>query len=78
MWTDGQTDRRTDEQKDGQMTKLKVAFRNFANAPKNALLKFEVRRHSLSCAVTFFTASRQIRTASSHVVFNSFTHRPST
>jgi len=73
---DGRTDERKDERKDGQMTKLIVAFRNFANAPKNTPLKFEVIRYSLSCVVTFFTASRQIRTASSHVVFNSFTHRP--
>jgi hypothetical protein len=34
--TDGQTDRRTDRQTDRQTdtTKLIVAFRNFANAPK--------------------------------------------
>ena len=31
---DGQTHRQTDRQTDRQMTKLIVAFRNFANAPK--------------------------------------------
>ena len=31
MWTDRQTDRRTDRRVD--MTKVKVALRNFANAP---------------------------------------------
>jgi hypothetical protein len=72
----GRTDRRTDERKDGHVTKLIVVFRKFANAPKNASLKFEIIRYSLSCVVTFFTASRQIRTVPFHVVFNSFTHRP--
>ena len=35
-WMDGRTDWRTD------MTKLTVAFRNFANAPKNAIKPFEI------------------------------------
>ena len=65
----GRTERLTDT------TKLLVAFCNFANALKKALLKFEVIRHSLSCVVTFFTAFRQI-TASFHFAFNSFIHRP--
>jgi len=34
MRRDRQTDRHTDGQKDTHMTKLKVVFRNFANAPK--------------------------------------------
>jgi hypothetical protein len=41
--TEGWTDRRMDRQKDGQTEgwtdmKLTVAFRNFANAPKNSTL----------------------------------------
>jgi len=46
-WTDGQTDGWTDGQSDGwtdgrtDMTKLRVAFRNFANAPN----KVRVRGH---------------------------------
>jgi hypothetical protein len=31
MWTDGRADRQTD------MAKLRVAFRNFAKAPKNVI-----------------------------------------
>ena len=70
MLTDGRTERLTDT------TKIMVAFRNFANATKNAPLIFEVIRCSLSCVVTFCTAFRQRRTASFHFVFNSFIHCP--
>jgi len=35
MWLDGRTDERTGRQTD--MTKLIVAFRNFANAPQNLI-----------------------------------------
>jgi hypothetical protein len=41
--TDGQTERRTEGQADRRtdMTKLTVALRNFANAPKNQLKRPE-------------------------------------
>ena len=35
-------------------------FRNFANTPTTAPLKFEVIRYDLCCVATVFTASRQI------------------
>ena len=50
--TNGRTDGRTDERTDGRadMTKLIVAFRNFANAPKNDICKIESVFNKSVCA----------------------------
>jgi hypothetical protein len=51
--TDGRTDRRIDGQTD--MTKLIVAFRNFANAPNTGILTAEFRAmHFSSVSVSLY------------------------
>jgi len=55
MRTDGQTDTRID------MTKLTVAFRNFANAPKNAYIYIYIYMHIFHTRGIFFLAGLKAR-----------------
>jgi hypothetical protein len=52
-WTNGRTDKRTDGQTDRQdITELKVAFRNFINAPKNTHTGICILYHAIqSCRI---------------------------
>jgi len=47
MWTDERTEGRADRRTD--MTKLIVAFRNFANAHKNEICKIEIAFNKSAC-----------------------------
>jgi hypothetical protein len=66
-WTERQTDRQTERQTD--MTKLMVAFQNFANAPKIPFIIIILSKLTLPKRSIFFTFPHQ-----NHVSFSHFTH----